>query len=169
MSVKTQYKRIFGAGPTGIAITGIIWFVFYFAEKALGIPPINMSTTFRMIGLVVLLLDAVYLFGGGIFVLFKNGWGNTLVTDGPFQFIRHPFYSALIYSATGSLALWLYSWGLILSVIPLTIFWSWNVIREENYMLKKFGDKYRRYMEVTGQFFPMRKYFDRENQHNNTK
>ena len=47
-----------------------------------------------------------------------------------------------------------YSWGLIISVILITVIWSWLVQYEEADMLNKFGDEYISYMEQTGQFLP---------------
>ncbi len=162
MNTKLELKRIFGVGPFGIIITVMIWFIFFWGGKSIGLPQINIGKTVRLIILLMLLSDAVYLLGSGAFVLAKNEWGNKLVMRGPFQYIRHPFYSALIYSATGSLSLWQYSWGLLVSVLPIALFWSWLVINEENYMINKFGKEYQNYMEKTGQFLPSWKALKKE-------
>ncbi len=162
MKFSKTYKRIFGVGPVGLITTFLVWALFFYTEKWIGLPPMKISGIFRIFLLVVLGLDAVYLYVGGMIVLMKNQWGNKLVTQGPYQFIRHPFYSALIYSATGSLALWLYSWALLISVIPLTLFWSWLATKEERYIIDRFGDEYLQYMKKTGQFFPSYSYFKSE-------
>ena len=152
-----MYRQIFGVGPVGVCATIIVWMVFYFAGEGLSIPKMAIHPVLRGGMLFIFLIDAVYLLGGGITALVRNGWGIKLVTTGPYQFIRHPIYSVLIYSATGALALWLYSWLLLASVIPLSLFWSWLVQKEERYMLERFGAAYRAYMERTGQFFPSMK------------
>ncbi len=154
MNIQSQLTRIFGVGPSGIVVTIFLWITFFWGGNMIGLPEMKIGNTARLIFLLVLLIDAVYLLGSGTVNLVKNEWGNKLITDGPFQFIRHPLYSALIYSATGSLALWQYSWGLLVSVLPVSLFWSWNVIKEEKYMINKFGKEYKNYMETTGQFLP---------------
>lgn len=149
------YKRIFGVGPVGLVITLLFWAVFYFLERALGVPSMKINDTVRFLLLIVLGVDAAYLFIGGTITLIRNYWGKRLITSGPYQFIRHPLYGALIYSGTGCLALWFYSWGLLISVIPITIFWSWIVTKEEQYVLDRFGEDYNKYIKQTGQFFPL--------------
>ena len=100
------------------------------------------------------MIDALYLIVGGNYYLGKSDHGKEIAKQGPFQFIRHPIYSAWIFSFTGILAMIFYSWTLIVSAIPLTILWSWLVQREETDMINKFGDEYKLYMEKTGQFLP---------------
>jgi protein-S-isoprenylcysteine O-methyltransferase Ste14 len=150
----SRYRRIFGVGPVGILTTVLVWLVVYHGSRALGVPPVAIHPVLRWGLLIIFLLDALYLVGGGVFTLARNGWGQRLITTGPYQFIRHPLYSALIYSATGALGVWLYSWPLLMAVLPLALFWSWLVQKEEAFLLKKFGEEYRRYMARTGQFFP---------------
>ncbi len=162
MRLSSHYKRIFGVGPVGLIVTIVVWIVFFSIEKLLGIPAIKIDDTFRILLLIVLGADAAYLYGGGMITLLKNGWGKRLVTHGPYQYIRHPFYSALIYSATGLLALYFYSWMLLLSVVPLTFFWSWIVTKEEQYILDRFEDQYHEYMQRTGQFFPSYTFLKKE-------
>ena len=79
---------------------------------------------------------------------------KTLITTGPYQYVRHPIYAAFIWSGTGILAMVYKSWLLIIFVIPIHIYWVWHVQKEENYMIDKFGSAYTDYMNTTGQFFP---------------
>ncbi|MFH1851278.1 MAG: isoprenylcysteine carboxylmethyltransferase family protein [Candidatus Neomarinimicrobiota bacterium] len=146
--------RIIGAGPIGLAANICLWTVFFFLEKALRVPPITIHPALRLILLVLFITDAAYLIGYGLYLQRKNRSEKKLLTHGPYLFVRHPLYSALIYSATGILALWLYSWGLIVAVVPIAVAWSWLVRKEEYYLLDTYGEKYRRYCETTGQFLP---------------
>lgn len=100
------------------------------------------------------IVDIIYLVGGSIIVMLPHKRGLTVITKGPYKFIRHPIYAGILYSGTGFVAVHYSSLLLIIGVVPLSVFWSWLVIREEEYMLKKFGKTYRDYMSNTGQFFP---------------
>ncbi len=113
-----------------------------------------VSPTFRIALMAIFMVDALYLLIGGNYYLGKSGRGKVITKEGPYQFIRHPIYSVWIFSFTGILAMIFYSWGLIVSAIPITIIWSWLVQREESDMLNKFGDEYLSYMKQTGQFLP---------------
>jgi protein-S-isoprenylcysteine O-methyltransferase Ste14 len=80
---------------------------------------------------------------------------HTLVTTGPYRWIRHPFYvsAALAMLANGLTAA---NWFLLLAGgVTVTLF----VVRtkkEEALLLARFGDAYRSYMERTGRFVPRR-------------
>jgi protein-S-isoprenylcysteine O-methyltransferase Ste14 len=79
--------------------------------------------------------------------------GHTLVTHGPYRWVRHPFY--LVVSLWGlSLSLLTASWLLaLLGVAAVTML----VIRtrvEEAKLAETFGDEYRAYARRTGKFFP---------------
>jgi protein-S-isoprenylcysteine O-methyltransferase Ste14 len=76
----------------------------------------------------------------------------TLVTTGPYRWVRHPFYTTvglLMLAATALTANWLI--GLFsLFVLALLVV---RTTKEEQQLLAGFED-YRRYMATTGRFFP---------------
>jgi len=79
---------------------------------------------------------------------------HTLVTHGPYRWVRHPMYSVLYLWATAVLLLsqnWLIGAGF---VFPLTVIVVTRLKNEEAAMTEKFGDEYRRYMQRTGRFLP---------------
>ena len=154
MSRKSQIGRFFGIGPFGVIITILIWFVVHYFEIILKIPKMMIHPVFRIVLMTIFMTDALYLLIGGNYYLGKSGRGKEIAKHGPFQFIRHPIYSVWIFSFTGILAMIFYSWGLIISAIPISLVWSWLVQREETEMLGRFGSEYISYMEQTGQFLP---------------
>jgi len=143
-------------------MTLILWLGTGALEKIISFPKMNINPTFRTILMVILAIDALYLLFGGVLSLPIKERGKTLVTTGPYKYIRHPLYSAFIYSMTGLLALWFESWFLLFSVVVLALIWSFLVQKEEQYMLDKFGKTYRDYIEKTGQFLPSWKALKKE-------
>ena len=80
--------------------------------------------------------------------------GQQLVTGGPYQWIRHPIYSAflLILGATFLVSA---NWLIGLSFIGMTALEIVSRIGfEESLMIEYFGDEYRQYMKKTGRLFP---------------
>jgi protein-S-isoprenylcysteine O-methyltransferase Ste14 len=78
---------------------------------------------------------------------------HQLVTTGPYRWIRHPLYTfgfvfflALIL-ITG---IWWLAAGMLI-VVPIL---AWRTLREEAYLLARFGDEYRSYMQRTGRYLP---------------
>tara|TARA_Y100000294_G_scaffold558_1_gene605 strand:- start:751 stop:1224 length:474 start_codon:yes stop_codon:yes gene_type:complete len=150
-----SYERFFGSGPTGLTATFFIWVAAYLLGEWLGIPPIGMNPTFWVVLLWFFVVDFAVTVIWSLLVLPVRERGEKLVTSGPYRLMRHPLYAAFIWSGTGAAAVWLQSWLLIFSVIPIHIFWVWHIRNEERFMLEQFGAEYKVYMETTGQFFPI--------------
>jgi protein-S-isoprenylcysteine O-methyltransferase Ste14 len=78
---------------------------------------------------------------------------HTLVTSGPYRFVRHPFYDALeLYLLAISLVT--ANWLIFLAGASLFALIVIRTRREEERLLARFGDDYRKYMEQTGRFLP---------------
>jgi protein-S-isoprenylcysteine O-methyltransferase Ste14 len=78
---------------------------------------------------------------------------HTLVTHGPYRWVRHPFYDVVFLWGL-SLSLLTANW--LLALLGLTAF-AMMVLRtqvEEEKLIERFGDEYRSYMERTGKFLP---------------
>jgi len=80
--------------------------------------------------------------------------GHYLVTDGIFQYLRHPMYAAhLLWGLAQMLMLhnWIAGFAYLVVIIPRTLV---RIQHEERIMLEKFGDEYRHYLEKTGGLLP---------------
>lgn len=78
---------------------------------------------------------------------------HTLVTHGPYRWVRHPFYGSMAVLVLGNAlvaANWflLFMGGVVLALIAL------RTSIEEERLLARFGDAYRVYMARTGRFVP---------------
>ena len=79
---------------------------------------------------------------------------HTLVTHGPYRWVRHPMYTVLYMHFIAVLLLtrnWLIG-GVFLVAITLII--ARRLKHEEATMIETFGDSYREYMRRTGRFLP---------------
>ena len=78
---------------------------------------------------------------------------HTLVTTGPYRWVRHPFYDAVglvIFANSLTAANWfLFSMGGLAFILMIV-----RTRREEEHLLARFGDLYRGYVESTGRFLP---------------
>ncbi len=78
---------------------------------------------------------------------------HTLVTHGPYRFVRHPFYDCvLLLMLSTSLAA--ANWFLVVTGTLLFVFFVIRTRIEEDHLLRRFGDSYRHYMAHTGRFLP---------------
>jgi protein-S-isoprenylcysteine O-methyltransferase Ste14 len=78
---------------------------------------------------------------------------HTLVTTGPYRWIRHPFYSSLALTVLAN-SLTAANWFLFITgglVFTLLVI---RCAREEENLISRFGERYRSYMDRTGRFLP---------------
>jgi protein-S-isoprenylcysteine O-methyltransferase Ste14 len=78
---------------------------------------------------------------------------HTLVTTGPYQWVRHPFYTAFALAVAAN-ALTTANWFLLATGAAAWTLVAIRTHREEANLLLRFGDDYRRYRERTGKFLP---------------
>jgi len=78
---------------------------------------------------------------------------HTLVTRGPYRWVRHPFYDSAGLMVLG-VALMAANWFLMLGGLVFMILIVIRTRTEEDKLLARFGDNYRTYMMQTGRFLP---------------
>jgi len=78
---------------------------------------------------------------------------HTLVTRGPYRWVRHPFYDSAGLMVL-AVALMAANWFLMLGGLVFMILIVIRTRTEEDKLLARFGDSYRTYMMQTGRFLP---------------
>jgi protein-S-isoprenylcysteine O-methyltransferase Ste14 len=78
---------------------------------------------------------------------------HTLVTSGPYRWVRHPLYTvgSSMFISFGMMA---DNWFIAVLGILVFILMAIRTPKEEANLIEKFGDEYREYMKRTGRFFP---------------
>jgi protein-S-isoprenylcysteine O-methyltransferase Ste14 len=75
------------------------------------------------------------------------------VDNGPYRFVRNPMYTGVL-MAEMSLGLALGTWLLALAGSVVFTLFALRTRTEEKYLIERFGNQYRDYMERVGRFFP---------------
>jgi protein-S-isoprenylcysteine O-methyltransferase Ste14 len=118
--------------------------------------PIAMQFTgllFYGIGFLLMCISHYYLgkHFSGIAEIKKD---HTLVTSGVYKYVRHPMYTAFYILVLG---IFLVSANLLVGVLSVLLWhfqYKYRVVKEEAYLLEKFGEQYKKHMIVTGRLFP---------------
>ncbi len=79
---------------------------------------------------------------------------HTLITHGPYRYVRHPMYTSFFILGVGILLLsanWLIASVYLIAASSMYID---RVSSEEKMMIERFGDAYRDYMKRTGRLIP---------------
>jgi len=101
----------------------------------------------------VLLLWTLHSLGPNLTDTVVTRQAHTLVTRGPYRWVRHPFYDSAGLMVLG-VALMAANWFLMLGGLVFMILIVIRTRTEEDKLLARFGDSYRTYMMQTGRFLP---------------
>ena len=160
---RTREERLRLRVLASINVLGsIAGLVYVFAPQRTRWATLPMPTWSRWVG-VGLGIVSLPLFAWTHHALGKN-WalalvikeGHTLVSSGPYRWVRHPMYTTIFLQ---SLAFFLLSanWVIGIAGLGTSILCVARVGDEEGLMIEEFGDQYRAYMERTGRFLPSMK------------
>jgi protein-S-isoprenylcysteine O-methyltransferase Ste14 len=148
---------------TIIRIGGLIlWlspFVYLINPTWMAWSKIGLPEGARWLGLglgVLCVLGIYWLFssiGSGITPTSATRERHTLVTTGPYRWVRHPLYTigSSLFIAFGLMA---DNWFIAMLGVLTFILMAIRTPKEEANLINKFGDEYREYMKHTGRFFP---------------
>lgn len=78
---------------------------------------------------------------------------HTLVTGGPYRWVRHPFYASVAGAVLGN-SLAAANWFLLASGCVVVVLQVIRTRKEEENLVARFGEEYRGYIERTGRFVP---------------
>jgi|APSaa5957512576_1039674.scaffolds.fasta_scaffold69118_1 protein-S-isoprenylcysteine O-methyltransferase Ste14 len=149
-----KYKKIFGVGPLGAALSLVLLYIFWEIDHYFEHPALTTNLILiQIIGILSILIGLGIHFWT-IWIL-RTWWvDNQICKSGPFKYIRHPMYAAWIIFVVSGVSLYLNSWVFLLWPLSIQPFWHIIVGREEKLLDEVFGDEYRLYLKSTGRFFP---------------
>jgi protein-S-isoprenylcysteine O-methyltransferase Ste14 len=119
------------------------------------VPALRIATL-QMAGLVIMFGGLVWMFYVDRYLSkhFVEAWEqHKLMLDGPYRWVRHPRYGALLLSRLGFCLA-------IGSIIANCVLIGWFVVvwirmgREEKYLREQFGDRYARFMKTRVRLVP---------------
>lgn len=140
----------------------LLWFsplVYLINPRWMAWSKIGLPEEMRWLGVVLgvlCVLGIYWLFssiGSGITPTSATRQQHTLVTRGPYRWVRHPLYTigSSIFVAFGMISdNWFIATLGVLAFIAMAI----RTPKEEANLIDKFGDQYREYMKRTGAFLP---------------
>jgi len=127
----------------------------YIAVCNMGLPDwLRWAAAGVALAALVLLRWADHTLGSNLSITLEIKQNHTLVTTGPYRWVRHPIYSAalLFFAALAAVS---DNWLLAICFIGgLVVLYATRIPREEKMLAEKFGDRYRRYSKRTARLLP---------------
>lgn len=147
----------------GLRLGGLPWFVgsalwmihpHWMAWSAVPLPlPIRWLGIGLLFGWGVLLVWTFQCLGRNLTDTVVTRKEHALVTTGPYQYVRHPFYLAFFLAFIGGCLVAANAFLFLSGLIPAGFLIARTRIEEEK-LVERFGDDYRQYMATTGRFLP---------------
>ncbi len=150
----TKFAKIFGSGPAGQLISIVLFFIAYWLNKQINLPPVSNNQFLLNSIFFVSISMSLALIVWSVKSLPTADRGNKLCTTGAFKYVRHPLYAAFLSIFNFGLAIYLNSYIFILWAVLLHPIWHYIVRYEERLMVDIFKDEYVEYQKKTGQFIP---------------
>jgi protein-S-isoprenylcysteine O-methyltransferase Ste14 len=144
--------------PVGLATMGGL-FTYLVNPEAMAWSSLPLPTPLRWAGLAcsaiagLLLFWTVHNLGPNLTDTVVTRRIHTLVTAGPYRWVRHPFYDSVGLLLLGN-ALAAANWFVFAGGVVLLTMLRLRTNAEEARLLARFGDAYRTYMAHTGRFVP---------------
>lgn len=121
----------------------------------------TFNLTFTIIGLILLCVSfgifwsaIPYAKSAQLGIAFAGKKSKKILMDGPYKYIRHPFYSSYLFFWIGG-SLVAQSENLLISIVVMAWFYFSAIAEEETMLLNgDFGDLYKSYMLRTGAVLP---------------
>lgn len=105
--------------------------------------PINIIFSI-ILGIIIFLMGTLVYFKWEI--IWQETYKGQLITNGIFQYIRHPHYTSLLIIGFG-LSLFFYSMAALLIAIIAVPIMIWSIVDEEKFLIKQYGKEYEEYMK----------------------
>jgi protein-S-isoprenylcysteine O-methyltransferase Ste14 len=144
-SVPVKYEKELNIMSMAVVILAFIYSIF---------TPIEFDKIWFYIGIIFFLIGFI-LFVSTI-VSLRNISVDNPFDKGSYRFSRHPLYVSMIFIFTSVIIICL-SWVFIILLVLLLIHLLIAVPAEEKYCLKKYGEKYQKYLEKTPRWIGMPK------------
>ena len=149
--------RLLVGVPFMLALTGYMLWPGLLAWAAVPLPAWARGLGLALgLASVALMVWVQWALGANFDVTLHLRAEHTLVTDGPYRWVRHPMYSVLLLFELAVLLLTANWFVGGVPLVALALIVATRVRREEALMLSTFGAAYERYMRRTGRFLPRR-------------
>jgi protein-S-isoprenylcysteine O-methyltransferase Ste14 len=142
-----------------MGMTGLLAFVIDPHRMAWSSVPLPVPLRWAGVGLAVvaaaLLIWTFRNLGKNLTDTVVTRKDHTLVTTGPYRWVRHPFYVSFALAVLAN-SLVTANWFLFVTGSVVFVLLVVRTRKEEEKLIERFGDDYREYMKRTGRFFPRR-------------
>ena len=157
----TKKMNILGIGPL-LAIVGALTVVILFLLKnAIGLSlilPSDLCIYSRILAVLFVIIGLYFWLSSAIHIkkVFRS---HALVTSGVFALSRNPMYAAFIVFLIPAIALFVNEMLILVVSLAMYIVFKYCICKEEEHLVKEFGNTFQQYAKQVPQLIPFSKMF----------
>ena len=158
----TNKMNILGIGPL-LAIVGAFAIIILFLLKnAFGLSltlPSDLFIYSQILAILFAIIGLYFWISSAIHI--KKAFRlHTLAISGVFSLSRNPMYAAFIVFFVPAIALFVNDMSILVVSLAMYIAFKYRIRKEEEYLLKEFGDTFKQYAKEVPQLIPFTKMFN---------
>jgi len=159
MNKKINNPSILGCLPKAAFLNLVIWLIAFSIDKIFAGPKIAIEQSSSQVIFFVLtgLFLAVVFWSVNFLTSLDQQLSRRVAyfkAAGPYQYLRHPIYGAIVFLLNPALAIFLRSWLLLFACVLFYFIWKSAIFSEEKELIEFFGDAYKKYQRQTWPLFP---------------
>lgn len=128
-----------------LVLMAAILVIVFFPFKIIRQSSFMLDDFWEVLGISCILLGQILRVSARGFKAENSRNGHTLVTDGPYGFVRNPMYLGIIMIGLGVVLMILYPWVFLVFIAGFLYRYVHLFIKEEKALIALFGEKYERY------------------------
>jgi protein-S-isoprenylcysteine O-methyltransferase Ste14 len=141
----------------GLCLVGIVAFIAKPSSMAWSSLPLPLWLRWSGLGIgaigATLFVTTLRSLGRNLTDTVVTRQDHQLVTTGPYRWVRHPFYDAVLLCVV-TVSLFAANWFIFLTGCAVFVLQVIRSGREDQHLLDRFGEPYLAYTRQTGRFFP---------------
>lgn len=157
-SLIKRFIDLLGAGPhlllLGLFMEGLTIVIRRWISLS-----VSLNLTIKIISssffIIILLLGMIW-FNRSLNLVKVNLFGENrkLITNGPFNYVRHPLYSTLLFTIPPLFIIWFSDLLFLIPWVVLVILSHYIIILEERKLVEIFGEDYQKYRDFVPPLIP---------------
>ena len=157
----TTKMNILGIGPL-LAIVGAFTIIILFLLKnAIGLSitlPSDLCMYSQILAVLFVIIGLYFWLSSAIHI--KKAFRlHTLATSGAFALSRNPMYAAFILFLVPAIALFVNEMSILVVSLAMYLAFKYRIRKEEEYLLKEYGNVFQQYTKEVPQLIPFFKMF----------
>lgn len=106
------------------------------------------------LGIIVTLFGFLFRIAARGYKAEKSPYGETFIKDGPYRLVRNPMYLGTLLIGIGVVLVLIKLWLSVIFLASYFFIYIPQIKKEEDYLLKKFGEEYKNYCKTVPRYFP---------------